>query len=328
MESTSKPGLPFWENAFLVLWLLACAGVVAVCAWLVTEEMRIGRSLRVLEQFLQTDPDLRTAEEHSMLLGDMVELRKRAALRMAAKAPMAMEDLQKRFRVAAERCGEDAEQLAREFAVLSDTQPAKQPAASFAGFDLCSHFIVFTEARAYQRQSRYSFRLDFGRETFPSESFRDLRRGEALMGWRIEGATSRKMSGIVVEHIERDGRGRDRVKREKMPDFEVYRLTLARMGEPDTVLTLPRSERDAAFARLSNFEFVSTLPGETPVGEISLFFPGEESVSFKVKAGSEFLALGKNYRVISVRPSGLRLEELDGAREVVWELGRGYELVE
>jgi hypothetical protein len=328
MESTSKPRLPFWENIFLVLWLLACAGVIAVCAWLVIEEIRIGRSLRVVEQFLQTNPDLRTSEEYSRLLSVMTELQKRTALPIASRAPMAMEDLQKRFWLAAERCGEDAEQLAREFAILSDPQPAKQPAASFAGFDRCPHLIVFTEARAYQRKPRYSFRLDFGGGTFPSESFRDLRRGETLLGWRIEGATSRKMSGIVVEHIEKDERGRDRIKREKMPDFEVYRLTLARIGAPDTGLTFPRSERDAARARLSNFEFVSTLSGETRMGEISLFFPGEESVSFKVKAGSEFLALGKNYRVISVRPSGLRLEELDGAREVVWELGRGYELVE
>jgi hypothetical protein len=133
------------------------------------------------------------------------------------------------------------------------------------------------------------------------------------------------MSGILVERTETDSKGRDKVWREKMPDFDVYRLTVARKGMPNQVLTLPRSERDAERARISRFEFSSTLSGETPVAEISLVGVGKEPVNFVVKAGSEFLAFERTYRVLSVQPTALRLEEVGGAREVVWELGRRYE---
>jgi hypothetical protein len=324
MKSASKFGGLSGEHVFSALWLFACAGVVALCAWLLLQESRTVLNLRVIEDFLQTDPKLKTERERVRLLGSLAELQQRAALPLTARAPIALEQLQRRFAIVASRYGDDAKQLASAFAALSDTPPVEVPTVSFSGFDRHPHTLVFTEARSTS-EPRYSFRLEFGGGVFPPESFRDLRRGDVVAGWKIMGATTHKHRGIVANRTETDRKGRVKIVREKMPDYEMYRLSLVREGMPTVILTLPKSERDAERALLSGFEFVSTLPGETPVGKVSTVSAGEQPVDFKVKVGSEFLALGKTYRVLSVQPPALRLEEIDGAGEVVWELGRSYQ---
>jgi hypothetical protein len=324
IETTNKHRVRLGGYVFSALWLFACTGVVALCAWLVFEESRRVQSLQVIEDFLQTDPKLKVVEERSRLMEDLADIQQRAALPLPAKAPIAFEHLQKRFELVVGQYGDEARQLANSFAALSNTEPVEIPAVSFAGFDRHPHTLVFTEARS-KREPLYSFRLEYGAGAFPSEDFRDLRWGDVVAGWQIRGATTHTVRGVVIKRNETDRKGRVKIMREKMPDYEIYRLSLVRKGAPTTILTIPRSERDAERARISGFEFSSTLPGETSVAEISLVGVGKEPVNFVVKAGSEFLALEKTYRVLSVQPTTLRLEEVGGAREVVWELGHRYE---
>ena len=85
------------------------------------------------------------------------------------------------------------------------------------------------------------------------------------------------------------------------------------------------TELDAQRAKLSNFEIIDALLGDTPVAQLLITGLDEKPVQFDVKAGCEFVALGKTYRVLSVRPSALRLSELGGENQVVWERGRRYE---
>lgn len=326
MEPANERRLPFGERLFSVLWLIACAGVIAVCVRLVVEEnLRVTSVQAVGEYLQQNEPQFTAAEVYSRLLNNLAGLRQRAALVLTTEERIDIDQLLKRYESVAIGYGEDAKQLAREFAALSAQKPVEAPAASFSAFNRCPHLLVFTSARSYQREPRYSFRIDYSGEAFPSENFQDLRRGDVVAGWRIRGATTRKVRGLLVERAEKDRKGRVKRWREKMPDFDIYRLSLTRPGMPDTVLTLPASERDGASARLSRFEFVSTLSGETPSAQIALLGLGGPPNGFEVKVGSEFVALGKGYRVVSVNPSALHLEELDGGNKVIWELGNRYE---
>ena len=152
-----------------------------------------------------------------------------------------------------------------------------------------------------------------------------MRRGDVVAGWKVEGATWKGVQGILVDRQEEGRRGRISVRIQKMPDFQIYRLSLSGKEKRTATLTLPVTELDAQRAKLSNFEIIDALLGDTPVAQLLITGLDEKPVQFDVKAGCEFVALGKTYRVLSVRPSALRLSELGGENQVVWERGRRYE---
>jgi hypothetical protein len=325
MERKSELRRHLAENLFLLLWAGACLGLVAVSAWIFLKETRRGSELRALEDYLQSDDNFAIPNDLPRLLDEFAGLQKRAALPLAVDAPKAGKELTRRLNVLAVRLGENAEMLAHEFAAKPNQEVPEPPTVCFTHFSDYQHVLRFTRARSFQREPRYSFRLEFRQGPFAPENFQDLRRGDVVSGWKVEGAISRKVQGIFVERQDTDRRGRVFRRREKMPDFEIYRLSLSGKGKVAAMLTLPKSELDAQRARLSNHKFIDTLPGETSVAHLSIVGLGERPEEFEVKVGCEFVALGKTYRVRSVRPSALRLEDLSSGREVVWERGRRYD---
>ena len=322
MEPANNPSSRLWEISFLMLWLFACAGIVAVCAWLVVEENRRISDLQAVGDYLQKDPNLRTSEVRSGFLVDLAELQERAALPLAKDLPKALSAQERSFEVLAKEYGE----LAKGVVDVVKEEPPLKPAVSYAEFYRAPHFVFFTSARTRNNEPRYSFRLDFGGAIFPSENFQDLRRGDWVGGWKVLGATARKMRGIVIERTEMDEiSGRAKTRREKMPNFEIYSLSLEGKNGLKVDLTIPKSEQDGVFAGLSKFELQNSVSGETSVARISKRDTSGEEAIFEVKAGSEFVALGNTYRVLSVQPSALRLKDVSKGSEVVWERGLDYD---
>ena len=313
------------ESLFLLLWAGACLGLVAVSAWIFLKETRRVSDLQNLENYLQSEESFAMPDDLPRLLDEFVRLQKRAALPLGVDAPQVEKELTRRLNLLGERLGENIEVLANEFAAKPNTDEREPPTACFAHFTNYPHVLVFTQARSFQDEPRYSFRLEFRQGSFAPEIFQDLRRGDVVAGWKVEGATWKGVQGILVDRQEEGRRGRISVRIQKMPDFQIYRLSLSGKERRTATLTLPVTELDAQRAKLSNFEIIDALLGDTPVAQLLITGLDEKPVQFDVKAGCEFVALGKTYRVLSVRPSALRLSELGGENQVVWERGRRYE---
>ena len=313
------------ESLFLLLWAGACLGLVAVSAWIFLKETRRVSDLQNLENYLQSEESFAMPDDLPRLLDEFVRLQKRAALPLGVDAPQVEKELTRRLNLLGERLGENIEVLATEFAAKPNTGEREPLTARFAHFTNYPHVLVFTQARSFQGEPRYSFRLEFRQGSFAPEIFQDLRRGDVVAGWKVEGATWKGVQGILVERQEEGRKGRISVRIQKMPDFQIYRLSLSGKERRTATLTLPVTELDAQHAKLSNFEVTDTLLGDTSVAQLLLTGLDEKPVQFEVKAGCEFVALGKTYRVLSVQPSALRLRELGGESEVVWERGRRYE---
>lgn len=313
------------ESLFLLLWAGACLALVATNAWILLKENRRFSELLALKNHLQSDDKFALADDLPRLLEEFAGVQKRAALPLVFDAPEIGEELTRRLELLAERLGENTKILVDELAAKHSTNEPKRPTVCFANFSNYAHDLVFTQARSFGNTPTYSFRLEFRQDSFPPETFQDLRKGDVVVGWKVEGATSQKVRGVFVERHDSDRKGRVSVRREKMPDFEVYRLLLSGKERRTATLTLPVTALDAQRARLSNFEIMDTLPGDTSVAQLLIVGLSDKKEQFEVKAGCEFVALGKAYRVLSVQLSALRLKELGGEREVVWERGRRYE---
>jgi len=313
------------ESLFLLLWAGACLGLVAVSAWIFLKETRRGSDLQNLENYLQSEESFAMPDDLPRLLDEFAGLQRRAALPLGVDAPEVRKELTRRLNLLGERLGESTKILADERVFRPNTSELEPPTVCFVHFSNYSYDLVFAQARSFQLEPRYSFRLEFRQGSFAPENFQDLRRGDVVAGWKVEGATSKKMIGRSVERRETDRKGRELVRREKNPDYEIYLLSLSGKEGRTATLALPVTELDAKHAKRSNFEVIDTLPGETTVAHLSIVGLGERPEEFEVKAGCEFVALGKTYRVLSVQPSALRLKELGGESEVVWERGRRYE---
>lgn len=313
------------ESLFLLLWAGACLGLVAVSAWIFLKETRRVSDLQNLENYIQSEESFAMPDDLPRLVDEFAGLQRRAALPLGVDTPEVRKELTRRLNLLSERLGESAKILADERVFRPNTGQLEPPTVCFVQFSNYTHVLVFTQARSFQREPRYSFRLEFRQGSFTPENFQDLRRGDVVAGWKVEGATSKKRIGGPVERRETDRKGRELVRREKNPDYQIYLLSLSGKEGRAVVLTLAKSELDAQRARLSDHKLIDTLQGETSVAHLSIVGLGERPEEFEVKAGCEFVALGKTYRVLSVQPSALRLRELGGESEVVWERGRRYE---
>ncbi len=310
------------ELLFFVLWAVGCLGLVALNINLIFLENRRAADLQGLSSFLDAGQPFDVEGAPSVLLGELAAAQKRATLPLAIDAHEALERLAQRLSELRQRLGENLVEEITGPPIGGDAPP---PAISFGYFGKYPHSLVFAEARSFRSAPSYSFRLDYRQGRFDSEHFKDLRRGDFVMGWKVEGATSHKMRGLSVERQQQGRRGRVRSWSEKLPDFEIYRLVLSKHGKPAVVLTAPKTERDALHAKLSNFEFIDTLAGETAVAHVVIRGAGEREKTLEVKAGCEFRALGRKYRVRSVEQTALHLVDAQAGHELVWEVGQYYD---
>ena len=140
MESANNPRSGLRENSFLILWLFACAGIVAVCVWLVVEENRRISDLQAVGDYLQKDPNLRTSEVRAGFLVDLAELQERAALPLGKDLSKALSAQERSFEVLEKEYGE----LAKGVVDVIKEEPPLKPAVSYAESFRAPHFIFFT----------------------------------------------------------------------------------------------------------------------------------------------------------------------------------------